>query len=49
MGVGTGYQLHKIYKKFSPETKFLGVDIDKNYVLGAQELFKGIPNVEIRH
>ena len=49
IGIGTGMPLFKIHKEFGQNCKILGVDIDNNYVIAANNLFKNCKNVEIRY
>jgi len=47
VGVGTGLPLNAIYPQMS-KVKIVGIDIDRNYIQKAQQLFASTPNVEIR-
>ena len=46
VGVGTGVPLKSIHKKLTG-VQILGIDIDKNYIEKAQEIFQKEQNVEI--
>ncbi len=48
IGVGTGYALAAITPEM-PRVSVVGIDIDKNYVAKATEVFQSSPMVEIRY
>jgi ubiquinone/menaquinone biosynthesis C-methylase UbiE len=47
IGVGTGYALNSIAASM-PKVNIVGIDIDKNYILKAQQTFQANPMIEIR-
>jgi len=49
VGTGTGEALYSIIDRFSKDTQVVGIDIDANYIKRAQNLFKDVRNVRIRH
>lgn len=48
VGVGTGHPLHSIINQVPAATKVLGIDIDRNYIAAAVNIFKKNPNVSIK-